>query len=375
MNRLRIDPGEIKLYFESNNWTSIHYPTSTNILVFKNLQFPGRQLTIPVDLSAPDYEDSLSIAINKLSELTEKSVNLILTEIEDYKFDVLRFRISSNEPDQNSIPLSLGHSSLLGVEQAIKSAACSVVQPQVRHAKLNKSESSTLIQHSKMGHTENGSFVIKVSCPLYERIDRSPMLFGEENVPFTRKAITYLATGINKLTTAIQTNTIEALILNIKSGNSPEISKNLCDSIQLFYDDRINNNLEIKLNWSTLLPQQNSNILNTRLLIESNQFSLIDAIGREIAVDLPSPIETYIGTVEELRGEMGPDGLRSGEVILKLFVDDRIVRSRVILDESQYQSAYQAHGDSSAAVRVRGILQPGRQPRTLDGLELFKILD
>lgn len=85
--------------------------------------------------------------------------------------------------------------------------------------------------------------------------------------------------------------------------------------------------------------------------------------------------DVFIGTVEQLEGEMGPDGRRSGDVILSLLLTEGLqVRARTQLDADDYAKAYQAHISDGTYIKVARLLHPGRQPRRLDQLRSFELI-
>ena len=87
-------------------------------------------------------------------------------------------------------------------------------------------------------------------------------------------------------------------------------------------------------------------------------------------------VETYIGTVERLEGEMYPDGRRSGNVVLAILPsgEGETIRARTILNADDYSLADRAHMTSGAYVRITGRLRPGRQPRQITEMTQFEVL-
>ncbi|MEZ5576904.1 MAG: hypothetical protein R3F44_15290 [Candidatus Competibacteraceae bacterium] len=115
--------------------------------------------------------------------------------------------------------------------------------------------------------------------------------------------------------------------------------------------------------------------LKKPLRIQRDYFGRIEEVRRELRPVSGHTTDTFIGTVEDLCGEMGEDGQRSGEVILALLLrEGETTQARVTLSAEAYRKAYQAHGIEGAYVEVTGNLQQGRQPRTMTALSRFELL-
>jgi hypothetical protein len=72
---------------------------------------------------------------------------------------------------------------------------------------------------------------------------------------------------------------------------------------------------------------------------------------------------------------MGPDGRRSGDIILSLLLPEGVqVRARTNLSADDYAKADRAHMSDGTYVKVAGLLHPGRQPRQLSSLRSFDLI-
>ncbi|MBF0124170.1 MAG: hypothetical protein HQL60_02400 [Magnetococcales bacterium] len=223
--------------------------------------FPHRQMLFPMDSSAPDYAESVQRVVGKLSDLMGMPADVILAQTRWLKDDVLQFRVVSDHYCGSSIPLDFTGALVNGIQQLLKSAACTVIKPRIHHPKITLNESVRLIDKTRFEQTGRGSFIIKVSCPI---------------------------------------NAIE-------SQDSPDPS--------------------------------------------------------------------FIGTVEQLNGEIGEDGRRSGEVVLSLLLPEGdTVRARLALNADDYAKADQAHMRDDVYTKVSGRLRPGRQPQRMTDLSHFDLV-
>jgi hypothetical protein len=111
------------------------------------------------------------------------------------------------------------------------------------------------------------------------------------------------------------------------------------------------------------------------LRIQHDYFPRIEEVRRALRPAEGPKTDTFVGTVERLDGEMGPEGKRLGEVLLALLLPDgESVRARVHLNAEQYAKADRAHMTDGAYVRLAGTLLPGRPVRSIRNLQDFDLL-
>jgi hypothetical protein len=141
------------------------------------------------------------------------------------------------------------------------------------------------------------------------------------------------------------------------------------------HDDAVDNSLDIAVDWSPVRAVP-VGLPVGRIRIQRDYFARIGEVQRalrSVEIDLE---ETFVGTVERLEGELGPDGRRSGPITLSLLLPDEgeTVKARVTLSADDYALAYRAHIHSGAYVMVQGRLRSGRQPRQLTDVRSFQLL-
>ena len=122
---------------------------------------------MPLDPARDDYIRSMADVIIRLAARANLTPQRMLEDLLDSGCDLFRFRLDEQESLRGSVPLSQGISLLTSAERALRSSACSVIQPQPFHPRLSRSEAEQLVRACRMGQTERGSFTLKVACPLY----------------------------------------------------------------------------------------------------------------------------------------------------------------------------------------------------------------
>lgn len=373
--KLMIPPTDLRDYLKSLGWSPLEEAFQQRLYVLENPRFPQRQMVFPMDEDAPDYLDSSELVVRKLSDLLQQEPEQIRAAALLAKDDVLRIRIASQAEFQG-LPLGFAGNLLVATQKLLKSSACTVLRPRPHHPRLTLAEAVSLVDSCKLGHTESGSFVVKVSCPL-EALDLQGTLDlgdGFTQYPFVRQVTFTLYKSIQALLDAIERDDLGRLIKSNRDGSAPLLSSNLCEAVGQLHDDGLRNSVEISFDWSALHPVADSH--RKRLLrIQRDYFPRIEEVRRELRATEGDVDDTFVGTVERLDGEMSSQtGKRSGEVILAIFSHDgETIRVRTSLNEDQYALADAAHMAHGQYVVVCGRLRPGRQPRQLVQLTRFEL--
>ncbi len=132
-------------------------------------------------------------------------------------------------------------------------------------------------------------------------------------------------------------------------------------------------NLDFSVAWSSRLEAPLA-LHCEKARIQWDYFSRIEQVRTALRPEQAPKEQAFIGTVDELKGDLGPGEQREGEVILALLVDEEIVKARVNLGVEHHRLAHQAYGQGKTYVRVSGLLHAGNQPRRLTEVKEFAIL-
>lgn len=371
----KIASADLRDYTKLLGWNFLTDAIKDKLFVASNPLFNRRQINFPIEATAPDYAEAIELAISKVAELQGKTIGAIVAEIQEIKDDTLRFRVIDTRNEDSFIPLSYAVSAINGAKELFISAACSVLKPQAHHPRMNRTEALELIEKSRFRHTEKGSFVLKVSSPL-KAVDIQANLFSDENMPFVRQTTLTINKGLNELVMAIQADTLTSLVDEIKEGKNAYISSNLCKAITNFQEEHDDFDLWVDFNFAATLPMPAAISVTKEIKIQKDYFSRIDDVRRDLrnTEQQKKKEDVFMATVEHLAGEIGDDGLRSGEIILNLLQEDEIIKAKTVLNSTHYIEADKAHMTSGAYIRIKGKLHPGNQPRNLTDVTLFELI-
>lgn len=240
---------------------------------------------------------------------------------------------------------------------------------------MTLSEASQFVEKARFGQTENGNFVLRVACPVNSMEVQGSLDLETDHPPFVRQVTQTVQRALSQLTMAIEADTLDKFVDDLKASDQPLVSSNLCEAIYSMHDDVVDNSLDVGFDWS-LLYRPPVDLAPRPVRIQRDYFARIEEVRRELRALELNQSDTFIGTVERLEGEMGAEGRRSGVVVLSLLLPDEgeSVRVRTVLSADDYATADLAHMKNGAYVRVTGCLRPGRQPRQMTDMTTFELL-
>lgn len=371
---LTIAPTDLRDFLKSQGWSLLERALADRLYVLGHQQFPHRQMVFPMDAAAPDFAEAVASVVAKLSDLYGVPQPALCSRIQSIRDDVLRLRVFFDGND-NTLPLSFASTIVSSTEKLLKAGACTALRPRRHHPRLGLAEANQFVDKARFGQTEQGSFILRVACPVNAMEAQGSLDLEDDRAPFVRQVTRTLQRALSQLTTAIETDRLDELVDELKAAEVPLVSSNLCEAVFSMHDDVVDNALDVEFDWSPLYrsPQEDG---VGRVRIQRDYFARIEAVRRELrSVELHRS-DVYIGTVERLEGEMGEDGQRSGVVVLSLLLPDEgeSVRARTVLSAADYAKADHAHMTSGIYVRVTGCLRPGRQPRQLTDMAAFELL-
>ena len=371
-----IPPTDLRDYAKDQGWVLLKEAAKDRLYVMTNPSFERRQLVFPMDTTAPDYSEAVMLVVGKLAAMEGRSAQAVIKNLLEVGDDAIAFRVTTPRPDERSLPLAFAGSMVTGAQQLLLASACTVLKPQAHHPRLSRTEAQQFLETAKFRHTQPGSFVLNVSCPVQGLDVQAPLLPEEADAPFVRRTTVTLRKALGELVTAIETDSLDAFVEATKNGANPLVSSNLCEAITRFEDSSLKNSVEIGITWAAAIPKPANEGRVSIIRIQHDYFPRIEEVRRELRSKEQHLEDVFPATVERLDGEMGEDGKRSGEVILRLLTPDgdELVRARANLTADQYKLADKAHMTDGAFVKVAGKLHPGRQPRQLSDIKSFELM-
>lgn len=364
----QISPSAVRDYAKYRGWEALPN-VKGRLWVFRHPEGGLRQLVIPLDKGA-DYADAMEEIVIRLAASEGRSVEQVFSDLLSVYSDVIRFRIGGDETSSGMLPMTDAPGLLEGARRALLSAACSVVNKVQHHPRMSRVEAEEFLRVCKLGQTEIGSFVVKVSCPLNE-MEEPPL--AQLTRPFAREATLLLIGACTKIVNGIEQDTVDELLAH--DANAPAITSNLCDALLRMHSAREKADLSVSLSWAAT-PKCPIPDIAASATFKPEYFRAIEEIERHLRpLSEEQEQKTLFGTVETLNGDVGDDGHRSGEVVLALLLqDEEVVRARANLGVNDYATAVEAHEKGRGYVALNGVLKRGVRIGRVENVSDFKLL-
>lgn len=377
MEKIDVTALEIRDYAMSQGWKLVPDALREGLFVLNSPLKDYTQLVFPTNTQVSDYVGMATASLEKLAMTHRLSFHKVLEGIREVNDDVICLRYYSESKIVNSISFEEALESISAARQLLLSAASSVVSPLTYHPKLNRAEPQDLIKSVRFRHTEEGSFVLKISCPFEVVVFEDsylPILTPQK--PMSRRTFELINRSASKILDAIEAAQIKDLYQSELEAQDPIVSYNFCDALSRLYDEERELPYEVIFQWSKAsiskfpLPQ-----LPQRIHFPFSHKDKLEEVKTYFAPPRKDISATFIGTVEMLDGDIGKDGQRSGPVVLSLLYEGELIRARAILNATQYQTAIQVHAQGGSYIQVKGDLKRGKTRNTIENLSEFRLLE
>lgn len=251
---MSLAPFLIKKYLIQKQWVKdADYASKAEIYIHSHTG-KTHELFLPLNIEAPDYKRLVTDALKVLSKVEERPELLIYEDLITSGADTIRVRAPSPDGEENSISLLWGVSI---VDQSRMLLAASAASVTARHKKgyyhpFKMTEVNDYLSKVRLGHTERGSFIVKLISPVDPQIQPpSTNLLGEtnDNDPTSRKVTRNLALALRETKSALRAvaqnpDSFDPFEQAIENG----VNGNLCDSLSAMIDTR--SSVDVSINWS-----------------------------------------------------------------------------------------------------------------------------
>lgn len=369
-NLSSITPEFVQSYLSRSGWIEEKYNLNEN---FK-YKFQNTDLIVfvPKNTYSKDYQQSLFNVINTLSQLEERDMNSIIKNITSPSVDTLKFRFIGAGTAAGSLPLEYTLIAIENIRDILVYSACAEISAKPMFNRALK-DAKRIIEKSRFGQTEIGSFVISVDMPL----DLQPIhIFHHqlsikqetENVdPIQRRVITRIIKSAQKA----RSIAINGDSIDLDNEFKTSLNANLADALANFKKDGINLSVEISAIWDQSLPSKN--LPNTSVIIEERTFDTLRSIGNVLRGSISSRKVFIIGNICCLSRDNIADETDEeieNTVIIKTNEDDLPKKIAVALNKADYIKACNWHRDKKQ-VKINGTLEKSGRTWLLTGYSDF----
>ncbi len=375
MENIDVKALEIRDYAISQGWILVKEALKDGLFVLNSPNNDYSQLVFPKDESIKEFHEMAYVSLKRLTDFYKIQLNKLTEDIREVNDDVIALRYFSDSKTVNSISFQEALDSIDATKQLLMSAASTIVNPVTFHPKLNRTEAQDLIKKARFRHTEEGSFILKISIPFELSRPPTPTLFGENiEKPFSRQAIEIISQSSALLKESIESDSIGELYQLQTESERPIISYNFCDAISKLFDEERELPFQLLFNWSKASSlKMPIPTLPNRITFPFSHKSKIEEVREYFAPKRNDLKDDFIATVETLDGSIGEDGKRSGPIVLSILYENEIIKARVNLSSDFYSTAVDAHKKAGSYIEIHGLLKRNKRSNTIEEISTFKL--
>ena len=357
---------QVRAYAERRGWQ--RGPTFRGVLeVFDRGGGSLEQLLVPTNPGLDDFAEQMQRVVVRLAQSEGRHPASVLEDLISLDVDTVRFSLRSPDAERGTIPLEQGLDLIDGARRSLLAAACTVLAPSnPYHPRMSRGDAEDFIRACELGQTERGSYTVTLKCPMHAPLSADEP--ADDEVPFARKATETLATSVFQIAQAIDRDRVDAVLQGPVDG--VQVTANLCDALLRMQPERDNSALAFSVTWASSRP---SRITSAAVVLRNEHFPFISFMSQRLRGTAVSEVAPFIAHVDELRGAIGADGRRHGEVRLTLYHEDEAFKARATLSSDQYDLAVRAH-IAGRYVCVRGVLTRASRVATLGDVDAFDLL-
>ena len=176
----QVNPVEVESYLINTGWDAIA-SKRPHIRLFRTERLDNvYEITLPLNRSFIDYDGAMHLALEKIAEIEDKTLENILTLLTTPSADVVKFRRADINTEDGTIPFNEGIRLFENAKKAIYTVVCDLLEPKLYHKRLQLKAADAFIERCSFGQTERGSYVATIICPFSDADSnqcRQPALF------------------------------------------------------------------------------------------------------------------------------------------------------------------------------------------------------
>jgi hypothetical protein len=348
-------PVDVQMYLRAKGWTPRE--SSSDFGSAWLLRRPGEKLSevlVPKTVEIDDYVNRMSDILSDLERVEGRPQTQLLADITNVLADVVRVRSANDDTADGTIPLPDGARLIQAVRDLILDAASSAKEPRPIYASQRSEEAKAFVEHSRLGQSEVGSYIITIITRLTEPTEL-PLFSGVTiDPPFERRVSLTLSDALDTLTRGSERALMTGDLGLLTTSHDHGVSANLCEAIVEMSGPQ-KRPIDISFAWSPVIavPLETVNHVSIR----SEHIKIIDAVAHKIRESVALEDFQLNGMVTKLARGMTE---KSGAIVIHGIIDEKLRKVTVLLVEGDYDNATTAHRDHSLVQCVGSLRKVGR---------------
>jgi hypothetical protein len=197
----QITPERVEQYLVSKGWKLHRFQPSASCVprtrIYNHPKVKYAQVEIPLEIGIY-YSQSIYNIIQHLSELENRDTKFIHENLLFYDSEIIRYRLVPPQTNNGTIPIGIGSDYLDAIVEMLQSSLNDVVSSV-------KGKTAGIRENVLLDQTEQGSYVIKVVCPL-RAISFNLLPFDGTGDPVMRMTTKRMMSTASDIVSAIDSN-------------------------------------------------------------------------------------------------------------------------------------------------------------------------
>lgn len=364
-----VTPATLAHYADRLGWTR---KDARNFTVYTDPADASTEIIVPLRHEFADYSQRALEAIRAIAGWENRSEYLVALALAEPPSDVLQFAVEANTVRDGSVPLDYGITMIQATRKSLLASAAAVVSPEKYYPRLGRRNVVSFVEACRLGQTEIGSYVTTFVCPLAYRLapaEESDELFGlSTSESFTRKVVERLLRGVELLTRTIDDQDTDRILR--PQTREDIVSSNLCEALAAM---RPPGEGRMRIEAALGGLEMGHPSVSLVLQVEDRHFAAFAELARELRPEEEPLQNVFVGKVEVLKRQPDSEEPVEGEITLLFQDDEAVVRAKLRLQPSDYETAIEAH-KNDRYVSVRGTLIRGQRLNTIEDPRAFGLV-
>ncbi|MBY8873731.1 hypothetical protein K7640_18025 [Micromonospora sp. PLK6-60] len=345
------DLRDVQLYMRHKGWHE--YPPGVAGSLWAKDDF---QIGVP---NRSDQPEIVLGVVERLAMSEELATRKMLDRIRYFRFDITRLRAANDFKITDSIPLEAAATITSSARVMLRSSGTTSLRERGEIGNNYSRRGDKVVENARMGHTENGSFIIPVLVELPEVEEpegqQEPMVTIERSAPepFERRVMRTFAQSIEAIQRLIvepaREPDIDTLIAIVERG----VSREFCSALSRVLSEDAVGEFETQFSWAEAV--KHSQALPQSVSIDSDAHDLVEKTAEKLRVNKVEPQQIFSGKIVELRHSTGDAW---GWIKVSTIRNNRYSEIAVRLPSEHYAEAVSWHRDARP-VLVEGQIQSG----------------
>lgn len=363
-------PADLAAYLRQQGWLLRSADPSWAIY---SKHGPGQEelvVEVPQRALASDYGQAVSLLLEDLARIEQRSPFSVLREVRASLMDVVRLGLEGSTTRDGRIPVEAGRRVYEAARDLLLAAACSVIDPKPVFAKRKPEEAMRMLTRARFGQTELGSFVLTMECAIPPLLQPALPGNADPDVPFERKTSIRLARALHAAEGAARESGASGKIDPFRDGAKHGVSANLCDAVAELLDAAAADTLRAGFSFASQRPIEAE--VPRAIAFSSDTAAIFREAAARLRDEASYPATAIVGTVVRLDSSNATAG---GEAVMRVDLEGRTRHVRLSLDGGSYQAAIHAHEDRGLVRCVGDLAREGRSwvlrnPREFGSLDV-----